>query len=109
MDNKEMLDRVKQKRFFRNNGIVLKEINLLRTKYTHLTELRYALEPTLTEAELRDSINNLSESGYINMREIGSKKETTLADSDFDSIEAKVSADGIRIIACVKTDDCIEV
>ena len=109
MDNKEMQERMRQKKFLRNNGIVLKGINLLREKYVQLSELKYALEPTLTEQELRDSVNYLSESGYINMRSIRSKQSTTLADCDFYEIEAKVSAEGIKIIACVKTDECIEV
>lgn len=109
MEEKEMAERIRQKKFFKNNGIVLKGINLLRTKYVQLSELRYALEPTITELELRDSINYLTESGYIKLRNINSKQETTLADCDFESIEAKVSADGIKIIACVKTDECIDV
>ncbi len=104
-----MQERIRQKKFFRNNGVVLKGINLLREKYVQLSELKYALEPTLTEQELRDSVNYLSESGYINMRNIRSKQPTTLADCDFYEIEAKVSADGIKIIACVKSDECIEV
>lgn len=109
MESKEMTERIRQKKFFRNNGIVLKGINLLRTKYVTLTELKYALEPTITETELRDSVNYLSESGYINMRNIHDKQPTTLADCDFDDIEAKVLADGIKIIACVKSDECIDV
>lgn len=109
MESKEMQERIRQKKFFRNNGIVLKGINLLRTQYVKLSELRYALEPTMTESELRDSINYLSESGYINMRNLDNKQSTTLADCDFEDIEAKVSADGIKIIACVKSDECIDV
>ena len=109
METKEMQERIRQKKFFRNNGVVLKGINLLREKYVQLSELKYALEPTLTEQELRDSVNYLSESAYINMRNIRSKQPTTLADCDFYEIEAKVSADGIKIIACVKSDECIEV
>ena len=104
-----MQERIRQKKFFRNNGVVLKGINLLRTQYVKLSELRYALEPTMTEYELRDSINYLSESGYINMRNTDNKQATTLADCTFEDIEAKVSADGIKIIACVKSDECIDV
>ena len=109
METKEMQERIRQKKFFQNNGVVLKGINLLREKYVQLSELKYALEPTLTEQELRDSVNYLSESGYINMRNIRSKQPTTLADCDFYELEAKVSAEGIKIIACVKSDECIEV
>lgn len=61
------------------------------------------------ESEVRDSVNYLSESGYINMRKIDTKESTTLADCDFNEIEAKVSADGIKIIACVRSDECIDV
>lgn len=109
MESKEMAERIRQKKFFRNNGIVLKGINLLRTQFVSLTELKYALEPAMTESELRDSVNYLSESGYINMRNIHDKQPTTLADCDFNDIEAKVSADGIKIIACVRSDECIDV
>ncbi len=109
MEQKEIEERIRQKKFFRNNGIVLKGINLLRTKYISLSELEYALEPSVTESEFRDCINYLSESGYINLRNIKSKQNTTLADCEFENIEAKVSADGIKIIACAKSDECIEV
>ena len=109
MESKEMQERIRQKKFFRNNGVVLKGINLLRTQYVKLSELRYALELTMTESKLKDSINYLSESGYINMRNTDNKQATTLADCAFEDIEAKVSADGIKIIACVKSDECIDV
>ena len=109
MENKEIQDRIRQKKFFRNNGIVLKSVNFLRTQYVRLSELKYALEPNISDSELRDSINYLSEAGYINMRNTANKQPTTLADCDFENIEAKVSADGIKIIACVKKDECIEV
>lgn len=109
MENKEFHERIRQKKFFHNNGIVLKGVNLLRTQYVSLPDLKYALEPSITESEFRDSVNYLSESGYIKMRNIRSKQATTLADCDFDEIEAKVSADGIKIIASVRTDECIEV
>ncbi len=109
METKELQKRIRQKKFFHNNGIVLKGVNLLRDKYVRLTELKYAFEPSMSEQELRDSLNYLSESGYINMRHVDSGEDTTLADCNFDEIEAKVSADGIKIIACVRTDECIEV
>lgn len=99
MDNKEMQDRIRQKRFFYNNGVVLKGINLLREKYVKLPELKYALEAKVTEQELRDSINYLAEAGYIKTRNTSSKQETTLADCDFYELEAKVSAEGIKIIS----------
>lgn len=64
METKELQERIRQRKFFHNNGVVLKGINLLRTQYVSLSELKYALELTMTESELRDSVNHLSESGY---------------------------------------------
>ncbi len=64
MEKKEFQERIRQKKFFQNNGVVLKGINLLRTQYVSLSELKYALEPTMTEAELRDSVNYLSDTNF---------------------------------------------
>lgn len=109
MENNELTERIRQKKFFRNNGMVLKGINMLRTQYVRLTDLRYALEPSLSESELLDSINYLTEGGYINTRNCRTKQEITLADCPFDELEAKVSHEGIQIIACTRTDPCIDV
>lgn len=109
MERAEMMERIRQKAFFKNNGMVLKAVNLLRDKYVSLTDIRYALEPSMTEAEFRDSINYLTESGYIKLRHVESKEATTLADAAMDTLEAKVTANGIKIIACVRKDECIDV
>ena len=95
MKQAEMIERIRQKAFFKNNGMVLKAVNLLRDKFVALTDIRYAPEPSMTEAEFRDSIN--------------SKTDTTLADTAMEQMEAKVTADGIKIIACVRKDECIDV
>ena len=96
MEQTEMLRRMQQKTFFKNNGMVLKAVNLLRDKYVSLSDVRYALHPSMNEAEFRDAVNYLTESGYIRLRKAGSK-------------ESKVTAEGIQIIACVRTDVCIDV
>ena len=54
MEQAEMIERIRQKAFFKNNGMVLKAVNLLRDKFVALTDIRYALEPSMTEAEFRD-------------------------------------------------------
>ena len=109
LENKELNDRIRQKKFFRNNGIVLKGINLLRTQFVRLPDLKYALEPSLTESEFLDSVNYLTEGGYIRTRHTGTKQEITLADAAADELEAKVTQKGIQVIACILKDDCIEV
>ncbi len=109
METRDMAERIRQKKFFRNNGMVLKGINMLRTQYVRLADLRYALEASMTEAELVDCVNYLSESGFIKTRNCHTKQEVTLADCPFDDLEAKVSSEGIKIIACARVDECIDV
>lgn len=46
MEQAEMIERIRQKAFFKNNGMVLKAVNLLRDKFVALTDIRYALEPS---------------------------------------------------------------
>ena len=81
MEQAEMIERIRQKAFFKNNGMVLKAVNLLRDKFV----------------------------AYIRLRHMDSKACTTLADTAMEQLEAKVSADGIKIIACVRKDECIDV
>ena len=103
------MERMQQSAFARNNGVVLKAINLLRDKYVALEDICHALEPSMTESEFRDAVNYLTECGYIRLRETETKQLTTLADTPMHALEAKVTADGIRIIACVRNDECIDV
>ena len=109
MDVKDLQNKFSQNKFFKNNGIVLKGVNLLRSKYVSLDELKDALQTNITETEFVDSINYLSESGYIKLRNIKSKITTYLSDTPLEEIEAKVSADGIKLVAGVKIDECIRV
>lgn len=109
LEKKELMERMQQNAFFRNNGVVLKAVNLLRDKYVALEDICHALEPSMTESEFRDAVNYLTECGYIRLRDSETKQLTTLADASMNVLEAKVTADGIKIIACVRRDECIDV
>ncbi len=109
LEQKKLMERVQQSAFFRNNGIVLKAVHLLRGQYIALKDICSALEPSMTETEFWDAVNYLSECGYIQLRDKESKQLTTLADTSMNMLEAKVTADGIRIISCTRKDECIDV
>ena len=51
MEQAEMLTRIRQKTFFKNNVMVLKAVNLLRDKYVSLSDICYALRPSMGEPE----------------------------------------------------------
>ena len=72
-------------------------INLLRYRYEKLSEVQYALDD-MPENEYIDSLNYLYEEGYIQLRNIRSKKDTSLADSEIKDLEAKVTSKANRLL-----------
>lgn len=105
--DKDTLKRVSARNFAENNGSVLRTINLLKTKYNKLKILQYALN--IEKSEIEKSINYLFEAQYLNLRDIDSKKPTSLADADFNDIEGKLTARGIQLLAGVLTDECVDI
>lgn len=103
----ELKKRIDASNFIQNNGRVLRAINILRCKYNKLKDIEYALD--IPHDEIVDCVNYLHECEYIKLRHTISKQDTCLADSDFEEIEAKLSADGIKLIAGKKTDECIDI
>ena len=108
MNDKDALDKIRAGRFIRNNGRVLRAINLLRYKYEKLEEVKYALED-IPENEYLDSLNYLSESEYIQLRHTKSKQSAELADVDITQLEAKLTDKGIKLLAGKMFDELVEV
>lgn len=96
--------------FVRNNGEVLRTINILRYKYNKLTGVGSVLaDRGISDGEYLDSVNFLAEEGYIHLREIASKADASLSDSDYRTLEAKLTSKGIRLLAGGIEDNMIEV
>lgn len=108
MNNKNALDKIRAGRFIKNNGRVLRTINLLRYKYEKLEEVKYALED-IPDNEYLDSLNYLSEAEYIQLRHIGSRQSANIADVDISELEAKLTDKGIRLLAGKISDELVEV
>lgn len=107
MDMEKQMQLIRAGIFKENNGSVMRTINMLRTQYHRLKSVEYAL-PNITKGEISDSVNYLYEAGYIHLRDIVTKELTTLADSDFDDLEAKLTAKGISLLAGGINDPCIK-
>lgn len=96
--------------FVYNNGKVLRTVNILRLKYNKLTGVQSVLEDDgIAEDEFLDSVNFLTEEGYIHLRHISNKEPAALADTDYTALEAKLTGKGIRLLAGGIEDDMIEV
>lgn len=107
MDKATLNKRISAGNFVENNGSVLRAVNILKTKFNRLKDIKYALN--IEKNDIENSINYLYEAGYLHLRTIDSHADTSLADNDFDDIEAKLTAKGIQLLAGVIEDDCVEV
>lgn len=107
MDMEKQMQLIRAGKFKENNGSVMRTINMLRYQYHKLKSVEYAL-PDITKGEITDSVNYLYEAGYIHLRTVLSKEPSTLADSDFDDLEAKLTAKGISLLAGGINDPCIK-
>lgn len=108
MNDKEALEKIRTGRFVKNNGRVLRTINILRYKYEKLEEVLYALDD-LKENEYLDSLNYLCESEYIQLRCIKNKQSAELADTEIAELEAKLTDKGIKLLSGKIFDEMVEV
>lgn len=107
MDKATLNKRISAGNFVENNGSVLRAVNILKTKFNRLKDIKYALN--IDKNDIENSINYLFEAGYLHLRTVEGHTETSLADTDFDDIEAKLTAKGIQLLAGVIKDECVEV
>mgnify|MGYP004545666353 CR=1 FL=1 len=107
MDKAALNKRISAGNFVENNGSVLRAVNILKTKFNRLKDIKYALN--IDKNDIENSINYLYEAGYLHLRTVDGHISSSLADSDFDDMEAKLTAKGIQLLAGVIEDDCVEV
>lgn len=96
--------------FVHNNGQVLVALNVLHHSFIKLVSIRSAMERRgISEGEFLDCIHFLSRDGYIEMREIGSKRPIpSLVDHSYKDLEALLSNKGIRLMMGEISDAAIE-
>lgn len=109
MNREAEIRRMRAGNFTMNNGKVLLTINLLREKYNALKSVERGVKyDGIDKQEFIDSVNFLSEEGYIHLRDINSKEDASLSDFDYQSLEAKVTGKGIRLLAGGISDDVVD-
>lgn len=106
MDAEKQKQLIEAGKFRENNGSVMRVLNILDHTFHELKDIEYAL-PNLSRGEIVESINYLNEEGYIHLRSIADKEQTTLADANFEELEAKAASKGLRLLRYVITDPCI--
>lgn len=107
MDKETLNRRISAGNFVENNGSVLRAVNILKTKFNRLKDIKYALN--IEKNDIENSINYLHEAGYLHLRNSENRQPSSLSDDDFDVLEGKLTAKGIQLLAGVIQDECVEV
>lgn len=109
MDRETEKRRLRAGNFMMNNGRVLSTINLLREKYNDLRSVGKAVGyEGIDKQEFIDSVNFLSEEGYIHLRDVKTHETGNLADFDYQTLEAKVTGKGIRLLGGGISDNMVD-
>lgn len=106
VNEQDILKKMRAENFVNNNGVVLRAINIGRPDYNRLSSLCRAMID-IDKSEFIDCINYLSESKYIILRRCDNKQPANISDDDIDDMEAKVSPEGIQLLAGKTSDPCV--
>ncbi|MDL2294914.1 hypothetical protein LJC60_09890 [Ruminococcaceae bacterium OttesenSCG-928-D13] len=94
--------------FRKNNGIVMRRVNILRTDYAPVHDVILSIQeksPTITEGQLRDSFNFLLRAEYLEMQYIRTKEPIArIAGVNLHELEATLTLKGIRLMSGSITD-----
>ena len=104
----EYMQKIKARNFVKNNGQVLRTINILRVGYEKLSDVKYALGD-VSEHDFLSSVNYLFLSEYILLRKIKTKELADIADVPYEELEAKLSQKGIKLLDGTISDNSVEV
>ncbi|USP70908.1 type VI secretion protein [Ruminococcus sp. FMBCY1] len=102
------MQKIKARNFVKNNGQVLRTINILRVGYEKLSDVKYALGD-VSEHDFLSSVNYLFLSEYILLRKIKTKEFADIADVPYEELEAKLSQKGIKLLDGTISDNSVEV
>lgn len=106
MNPEEIIKRARAAVFSKNNGKILRGINMLGTDYKNLTSIRSALN--IDKDEFADSVNYLIESKFIQIRNVYTGAEAELADYPMDELECKLTAKGVQLLYGRISDPCVD-
>lgn len=107
-----MMRKIRAEAFPKNNGSVLTCINLLnRIGFSPLKQVKAGVENWgIEKSEFLDCIHFLQQSGYIETRTVDGKvMGADLADYNYQDLEVRVSAKGIRLLHGSISDGCVDV
>lgn len=110
-DKDDIKKQMRASAFCRNNGCVMRTINILRSSYTKLLDVQRVMDGEgINCADFIDCINYLHMANYIQMRNVRTHDACNdFADVDWQEQEAKITAAGVRLMGGAIHDGMVEV
>lgn len=107
--SEDIIKKIRDGNFRENNGQILRTFNILPDKYIALKDIKYAI-PNMQENDFTKSLDFLQEEGYLRLRDIETRNEVLLADSDMLTLEAKLTGKGSRLLnGGIPSDNMVEI
>lgn len=106
MNPEEMMKKARAAVFIKNNGKILRGINMIGTDYNNLAAIRSALN--MDKDEFADSVNYLIESEFVRIRSVYTEAEAELTDYPMDELEGKLTAKGVQLLYGRISDPCVD-
>lgn len=106
----ELMDRVEAREFKKNNGIIMRTINLIfKTKWFKASELVAAVSGYgMQEGEVFDSLDYLEGKKFIQARDIASGRVVEVLDADSETTEVKLTSEGRLVTLGIVRDPGID-
>ena len=108
-DKKKMMDEIAANDFAKLNGAIIRTIgNIFSSKWFKVSDLLVAFRDK-DESDLHFSFDYLQQCGLVHVRELESKDAVEINDFALYEVEARLTAEGIKLLMCRKKDELIEI
>lgn len=104
---KEMKRRLEVGDFARNNGRILRTVNILRGKWINLATVQEALERDMNVGDFENSIIYLEKSGYVEVRDTTSKTIIEVGTASYSHAEVTLTKEGMDVALYFKKDEAV--
>lgn len=106
---KEIRQKVEAENFARNNGRIIRVVNILAGEWIDLSVVRAALENDMAGYDFDKSMIFLLKSGYLELRKRRSREKASWEDRRREDVEVALTGQGMKLAAYRITDEAVEV
>lgn len=108
MNKDRILRDLEKNEFAKNNGKIMRVINVLKGNYVNLDDIFKAIR-TIDIDKFRQSIEYLQKAQYIEVRDVDSKEALDIDKVFLKYSETTPTAKGMRLLMYIEKDEAVEI